>query len=193
MTCGIYEIVNKKEGTVYIGQSMDIEKRWRAHLHLNPLNTNMNLKPTLELYHESNELVEFNIVYDIYEELFETDEIKFVLSVYEKHELDLRGGHKSENVINERPISIPAVPPSILLNKNLPDFVSAEDLILGISKWQKEEEYKHIFRQDEPQELVGTNLHLNETVLDLKDEIESLEAQINFWKSRCAYWRKKHG
>lgn len=32
MTCGIYEIVNKVNGKRYVGSSVDIEARWRAHL-----------------------------------------------------------------------------------------------------------------------------------------------------------------
>lgn len=191
MTCGIYEIINKQDGTVYIGQSMDIERRWKVHLQLNPLNTNLNLKPTLELYHENRDLVEFNIVYDIYEKLFDENEIKFVLSVYEKHELELRGGHKSDKVINERPISIPAVPPSILLNESLPDFVSNDDLLFGISKWQKEEIHRNMYRKS--RELGIVNPQSDEIILDLEDEVASLENQVNFWKARCAYWRKKHG
>lgn len=32
MTCGIYMIKNKKTGQKYIGQSVDIERRWREHI-----------------------------------------------------------------------------------------------------------------------------------------------------------------
>ena len=31
MTCGIYQIVNQVNGKSYIGQSRNIEKRWRQH------------------------------------------------------------------------------------------------------------------------------------------------------------------
>lgn len=31
MTCGIYKIVNKINGKIYVGQSVDIEKRWGEH------------------------------------------------------------------------------------------------------------------------------------------------------------------
>lgn len=31
MTCGIYKIENKLNGKVYIGQSINIEQRWREH------------------------------------------------------------------------------------------------------------------------------------------------------------------
>ena len=31
MICGIYKIVNKVNGKLYIGQSRDVEKRWREH------------------------------------------------------------------------------------------------------------------------------------------------------------------
>ena len=29
--CGIYEIVNKVNGEKYVGQSVDIYKRWKQH------------------------------------------------------------------------------------------------------------------------------------------------------------------
>lgn len=32
MTCGIYKIVNNINGKIYIGQSIDIERRWNAHI-----------------------------------------------------------------------------------------------------------------------------------------------------------------
>jgi len=31
MITGIYKIINKLNNKVYIGQSIDIEKRWEAH------------------------------------------------------------------------------------------------------------------------------------------------------------------
>ena len=33
MTCGIYKIENLINGKVYIGQSIEIEKRWQKHLN----------------------------------------------------------------------------------------------------------------------------------------------------------------
>ena len=33
MTCGIYKIENKINGKVYIGQSIEIERRWQKHLN----------------------------------------------------------------------------------------------------------------------------------------------------------------
>ena len=33
MTCGIYMIQNKQTGQKYIGQSVDIESRYRGHMH----------------------------------------------------------------------------------------------------------------------------------------------------------------
>lgn len=32
MTCGIYKIENKINGKIYIGQSIEIERRWQKHL-----------------------------------------------------------------------------------------------------------------------------------------------------------------
>lgn len=33
MKCGVYKIVNKVNGKMYIGQSVDIERRWREHIY----------------------------------------------------------------------------------------------------------------------------------------------------------------
>ena len=87
MTCGIYEIINKKNNTSYIGQSIDIEKRWKAHLYMNPLNTNNNLKPTLQLANENPDLLILrfsNLLYDVYTK----EEMKSIISLYEKHEVN---------------------------------------------------------------------------------------------------------
>ena len=197
MTCGIYEIKNKRDGTVYIGQSMNIEKRWRAHKHMNPLNTCNNLKPTLELYNSNPELVEFDIILIIAPELYSEEELKFILSVHEKHELSLKGGHTSPEVINERPVSIPAVPPTILMDDKLPEFADSDDVLRALVKWVHEEEisaiskkigeevYKYSSSYDDSQ--------LQQRVYELEDEVSSLKNQISFWKSRCAHWRNMHG
>lgn len=44
MTCGIYEIRNRLTGKVYIGQSQDIESRWRGHLRTLRNGKHKNLK-----------------------------------------------------------------------------------------------------------------------------------------------------
>lgn len=36
MSCGIYKIENKVNGKVYIGQSVDIEKRWKTESNIRP-------------------------------------------------------------------------------------------------------------------------------------------------------------
>lgn len=33
MICGIYKITNKVNGKIYIGQSVDIEGRWKGHMY----------------------------------------------------------------------------------------------------------------------------------------------------------------
>jgi len=219
MTCGIYEIVNKQENRSYIGQSMDIERRWKTHLYMNPLNTCNNLLPTLELYHENPELVDFSIIQEI-PDFYQKEELSFILSIYEKHELELRGGPKSENVINVMPISIPAVPPSILDEHKLPSFTSVEDVVAGISKWNYEQRFRRI---DEPsfeekyfeslqiiedlEKKLEDNIispkvkmsqeyevfRLKQRIAQLEDENAELNNRVDFWKERCAHWRNLNG
>lgn len=219
MTCGIYEIVNKQENRSYIGQSMDIERRWKAHLYMNPLNTCNNLLPTLELYHENPELVEFSIIQEI-PDFYQKEELSFILSIYEKHELELRGGPKSENVINVMPISIPAVPPSILDKHKLPSFTSVEDVVAGISKWNYEQRFRRIdetsFEEkyfeslqiiEDLEKKLEDNIispkvkmsqeyevfRLKQRIAQLEDENAELNNRVDFWKERCAYWRNLNG
>ena len=45
--CGIYEIVNKVNEKRYIGQSVDVYKRWRGHK--NKLNSNSHRNSYLQL------------------------------------------------------------------------------------------------------------------------------------------------
>lgn len=197
MTCGIYEITNKRDGTVYIGQSMNIERRWAAHKHMNRLNTCSNLKPTLELYNENPELVDFEIIIIIYPELYSEEELKFLLSVHEKHEISLRGGLSSSEVINERAVGIPAVPPTILMGDKLPEFVDSDDVLNSLVKWVHEEKMsviskkieEEVYRYDSPQD----DFQLQQRVYELEDEVISLKNQVDFWKSRCAHWRGQHG
>ena len=193
MTCGIYEIVNKQENRSYIGQSMDIERRWKAHLYMSPLNTCNNLLPTLELYHENPELVDFSIIQEI-PDFYQKEELSFILSIYEKHELELRGGPKSENVINVRPISMPAVPPSILDKHKLPSFASVEDVVAGISKWNYEQRFRRIDETSfEEMSQEYEVFRLKQRIAQLEDENAELNNRVDFWKERCAHWRKLNG
>lgn len=58
MICGIYKIENLINHNVYIGQSVDIQKRWREHLfaarHLDCKDHNMPIHLALSKYGEDN-------------------------------------------------------------------------------------------------------------------------------------------
>lgn len=49
MTCGIYMIKNKKTGQIYIGQSNNIERRWRDHYNL-PVKKNQYFSNAIHKY-----------------------------------------------------------------------------------------------------------------------------------------------
>ena len=53
---GIYKIENKVNGKVYIGQSIDIEKRWKSHIsYLNKgIHRNKHLQSAWDKYGEGN-------------------------------------------------------------------------------------------------------------------------------------------
>ena len=222
MTCGIYEIKNKQENRVYIGQSLNIESRWKSHLYMNPINTNLNLLPTLELANDNPEMVDFNIVKQFPEGIYSKDEMKFILSIHEKHELELRGGYKSPRTINERPIHIPKVNPSLFTKYPLPDFVDSNDVLSSVVSWaksKKDEEISLINYKDMYYNKLSENIKLsnqlsekNKTVnpkeqmsrdyeifklkqriSELEDEKEELQERVSFWKNRCKFWRNSNG
>lgn len=222
MTCGIYEIINKKNNTSYIGQSIDIEKRWKAHLYMNPLNTNNNLKPTLQLANENPDLVDFKILKSFCKDLYTKEEMKFILSLYEKHEVELRGGVESDKVINVNPIHIPEVNPLILNKYSLPDFVNYKDVVNSFEKWcqgyewrkMREPNYKELHddllnrnielsgriseleMENSPKKQMSRDYELfklKQRVAQLEDEKFELEERVEFWKNRCTYWREMNG
>lgn len=58
MSCGIYSITNKKTGQIYIGQSINIEKRWKQHIRGHHLETYID--NALQKY--GKEAFNFNII-----------------------------------------------------------------------------------------------------------------------------------
>lgn len=56
MTCGIYAILNKVNGKVYVGQSIDIEKQWGRHKSLlrRKVHKNSHLESAWHKYGQSN-------------------------------------------------------------------------------------------------------------------------------------------
>ena len=70
MTCGIYAIVSKCDGKRYIGKSIDIEKRWSAHLGLlrkekRSKDCNRHLFNSFKKYGEQNFGFEYLEVFDV--------------------------------------------------------------------------------------------------------------------------------
>ena len=65
--CGIYKITNKVNGKVYIGQSIDIERRWKTHL-LNAKNEVQNVLLYQAFQKYGIENFDFSIIEEIPEE-----------------------------------------------------------------------------------------------------------------------------
>ena len=78
MTCGIYMIKNMVNSKIYIGQSVDIEKRWREHrsgLRGND-HDNKHLQNAWNKYGESN--FEFTVICECDESQLNTKEIDYI-------------------------------------------------------------------------------------------------------------------
>lgn len=177
MTCGIYKIENKQTGECYIGQSVNIEQRWQAHKNTN-FDTSEKMLPLMKLAKQNPDAVDWSIIHEIPSEVFFKDELKFVLSVYEKYEVDLHGGIQSDNLLNIQPISIPAVPPSILTGSRLPDFVKMDVVSDSIVKWydKAQSKFRFIKSQKELYETMYGGMITENAVLSQK--IEGLQTQI---------------
>lgn len=78
MTCGIYMIQNKVNGKRYIGQSVDIEKRWREHKsELNRgYHINKHLQNSWNKYKEDN--FEFTVIWECDESQLNTMEVDYI-------------------------------------------------------------------------------------------------------------------
>lgn len=174
MTCGIYEIKNRVTGECYIGQSVNIETRWNAHKNIN-FDTSQNMLPLMQLNKQNPDAVKWSIIQEIHEELYSEDELKFVLSVYEKFELDHRGGIGSEKILNAQPISIPAVPPSILNDSKLPDFVETDVVLESIQKWYEKQQRENCFLKSDVEYYEKRYYGTLARVRELVEEVEKLK------------------
>lgn len=122
--CGIYQIVNKVNGKVYIGRSKDIHKRWKSHI--SNLNKGKHINKALQQdwneYEEDN--FDFEVIrtcnedelnYAELEEIFKIDEDRrynnsnikdeFVMSMinegYQKFKID----YKNKKCADKRPLN----------------------------------------------------------------------------------------
>ena len=81
MTCGIYMIQNKVNGKIYIGQAVDIEKRWKDHKKClrNNRHHNEHLQNTWNKYGEDN--FEFTIICECEENQLNTMEEYYIFEL----------------------------------------------------------------------------------------------------------------
>lgn len=81
MTCGIYMIQNKVNGKIYIGQSVDIEKRWNRHRGELRDNSHVNkhLQNSWNIHGEDN--FEFTIICECNENQLNTMEEYYIFEL----------------------------------------------------------------------------------------------------------------
>lgn len=110
---GIYKIVNKINGKIYIGQSNDIERRWREHLccYCNPNVTDYNSKKYRAFRKYGIENFELQIIEEVSKEKLNEREIywiQFYNSVKKGYNLayggsmpNLRGEDHSQAILTQ--------------------------------------------------------------------------------------------
>tara|TARA_Y100000592_G_scaffold3462_1_gene5021 strand:- start:1402 stop:1995 length:594 start_codon:yes stop_codon:yes gene_type:complete len=78
MTCGIYQIKNIINGMMYIGSSVNIQKRWQQHLRLLRKNSheNSHLQNSFNKHGESN--FEFSVLIEVDREQLLIEEQKYM-------------------------------------------------------------------------------------------------------------------
>ena len=177
MTCGVYEIINKETNQLYIGRSLDIESRWKQHIN-QPSN---NMVSTIELYEENPGKVEFNIIHKVDTHCFDNEELKFITSVCEFYEIEERKRQESDELLNAKNGNILPCPPTIISKKyHLPDYVTDEDILVGVEKWTNEvyrfriEHNPHLqnkSRQVDP----DSGIYWRKQYLEIKEKYENLE------------------
>ena len=101
MTCGIYMIQNLVNGKMYIGQAVDIERRWGRHRSRLRGNNhdNEHLQSAWNKYKEDN--FEFTIICECYESQLNTKEIDYI-SKLRTYDRDF-GYNKTYGGDSERP------------------------------------------------------------------------------------------
>lgn len=88
MTKGIYKLTNTKDNKVYIGQSIDIENRFKDHMYL--LKNNQHHAYKLQrLYNQNKNVKSFKVTFEILEVVNNEDH----LSVREQYYIDLYDSH----------------------------------------------------------------------------------------------------
>lgn len=102
MTCGIYKITNKQNGHCYIGQSVNIEERWRVHRstgrNTNHENKNYPLYRAIYLYGLDN--FEFSIIEECSKEELNQKE-EYWISYYNSFEdgyNQTKGGNNTDHL-----------------------------------------------------------------------------------------------
>ncbi|MGM9834762.1 MAG: GIY-YIG nuclease family protein [Bacilli bacterium] len=81
MTCGIYMIQNKVNNKIYIGQAVDIEKRWRGHINAfkKGKGINIHFQNSWDKYGESN--FEFTVICECNENQLNTMEEYYIFEL----------------------------------------------------------------------------------------------------------------
>ena len=102
MTCGIYKIKNNINHQIYIGQSYNIEKRWREHLHdsINENNKDFNMVIHKAIRKYGRENFSFSIIEKCSKEELNDKEIywiKFYDSYYHGYNCS-KGGNNYDHL-----------------------------------------------------------------------------------------------
>lgn len=128
--CGIYKIVNKVNGKIYIGQSVDIKKRWKLHEYNSKYDYKKNhLYSAIRKYGIDN--FTFSVICEVPENILDVYEISYIkyyettdrMKGYNKKSGGANGRHSDETKmkISKELVGIKRGPRSEEHKQNLSD------------------------------------------------------------------------
>lgn len=203
MTCGVYIITDIDNKEIYIGQSHNVEMRWKQHKN-SPSNTTKDM--ILHLKNGGN--VKFELIRSIDEKKFTEDEIDFLLNYYEeKYYRYYTQEQHWLKCINRQEISKSHAPPTIIF-KDTPEDIPQKDIFSAVELYYfyygddaslnlfklfcneiKEYEKKLAVKSNyiSPKKLMEDyrpQWLLNKKLSDKDEIIDKLVSDVDFWKNQ---------
>ena len=183
MTCGIYKIENILNGKIYIGQSIEIERRWQKHLSAND---NFLIHKAIKKYGKEN--FHFSIIEECDASLLNEKEcywIKFYNSVIPNGYNMIQGGSNGIGLSKGIKVIQYSLNGNYIAEYDSANQASAKT---GIDHWSIcaccRKEYKHAGNYqwryaDDKEEIIPLSIRTDFTVLQLNKDNNEIIAEFS--------------